>query len=221
MKAVAWVLLAVAAAAPVPAPPPPGPPNLGHIRPLLHLRGGSGGSDGRGAPAAVDGAAVPDAFNYESLFDGCRFGHGMIRVMNATAMDAFLRGELGMQLLRKEEYQRFGRVSVKLNDAAKDVSVCVCVCVCMWREREREREGERASERERETERESEREMIEMYTYISIEISIMKQGRQDDADGCLTWGIPEAQLRKGKQSAASSAWILNSTLYGDFYQHKY
>ena len=133
MKAVAWVLLAVAAAAPVPAPPPPGPPNLGHIRPLLHLRGGS---DGRGAPAAVDGAAVPDAFNYESLFDGCRFGHGMIRVMNATAMDAFLRGELGMQLLRKEEYQRFGRVSVKLNDAAKDVSVyvsvCMCVCVCVF-----------------------------------------------------------------------------------------
>ena len=75
-------------------------PNLGQCSPFLRLRGGS------------DGAAVPAAFNYESLFDGCRFGHGMIRVMNATAMDAFLRGELGMQLLRKEEYQRFGRVSV-------------------------------------------------------------------------------------------------------------
>ena len=119
-------------------------PNLGQCSPFLRLRGGS------------DGAAVPAAFNYESLFDGCRFGHGMIRVMNATAMDAFLRGELGMQLLRKEEYQRFGRVSVKLNDAAKDVSVCVCVCVYV--ERERERERGRASERARERDRERERE---------------------------------------------------------------
>ena len=61
----------------------------------------------------------------------------MIRTMNATAMEAFLREELHMQLLRKEQYQRFGRVSVKSkvlrtlrSRARKNSAVCVCVCVC-------------------------------------------------------------------------------------------
>lgn len=147
LRGAVLALLALATVAPGPSALPPGVLGTESSRPRLRLRGGSGGGGG-----GQEERSPPGAFNYESLFDGCRFGHCMIRTMNATAMEAFLREELHMQLLRKEQYQRFGRVSVKLNDADEGA------------------------------------------------------GRPDDADGCVTWGVPEAQLRKGRHSAASSPW---------------
>ena len=95
---------------------------------LLRLRGGSGsarddntgGGRGAGIGEAADAgelADVPSNFNFESLFDGCHLGHCMIRAMNFTRMEAYLRDNMGMQVLRKETFQRFGRLSMKMNSA--------------------------------------------------------------------------------------------------------
>jgi len=84
-------------------------------RPPLRLRGGADGSagDGGGGSAWASGdSVVPPDFDFESLFDGCRFGHCMIRVASASEVDEFLQHDVRMQLLRKEEFTRFGRVAV-------------------------------------------------------------------------------------------------------------